>query len=173
LRSLPWQFAGPVAADCEPAGPIEDELLVASVAFVGTVTQVVGGSAQFAVEEVWAGDVGHEVDVVGGGWFAPRGGMDARRTVVEDDRTWEVGDTYLVLPVPHEGLLTDNQCTATTEWRPELADLRPADALMREQLVIEARSEATTLVSIPLAPVVIGVGAMLLVAGTVIAFRRR
>jgi hypothetical protein len=37
-----------------------------------------------------------------------------------------LGQRYLVLPVRFEGALLDNICTATTEWRPELAELRPA-----------------------------------------------
>lgn len=111
--------AAPAVADCDPAGPPAAVLGEAPVAFVGLVTGVEGGIATFAVSEVWAGDVGAVAQV--------RGLTDGAG-IVEDDRTWTVGARYLVLPVVDRGALRDHICTATTEWRPELAELRPADA---------------------------------------------
>jgi hypothetical protein len=110
-----------VLADCQPAGPIEQELRTADVAFVGIVraTRADATVAIFEVEEVWRGSLGEAVEV--------RGLSDDDRPS-EDDRTWIVGQRYLVLPMPFEGALVDNICTATTEWREELAELRPADA---------------------------------------------
>jgi hypothetical protein len=75
--------------------------------------------AIFEVDEVWRGSLGDAVEVRGLS-------SDGRRS--EDDRTWIVGQRYLVLPVPFEGALVDSICTATTEWQDELAELRPADA---------------------------------------------
>jgi hypothetical protein len=156
-------LASPVAADCQAAGPIEDELTAAEVAFVGTVTQVVGGSARFTVREVWAGDLGPEVDVVGLGWNAPgRGGPAEVVTFVEDDRQWQIGEMYLVLPVVDEGVLRDNICTATTLWSDELAALRPAGAQILP-------AEGYEPVSMPIIP--IGLGVVVLMAVSLLAFR--
>jgi hypothetical protein len=168
VLALMWaSVAAPVAADCEPAGPIEEELLAAPVAFVGTVTEVVGGSARFNVLEVWAGDVGEEAHVVGGGWFAARGGQQARRQIVEDDRSWELGETYLVLPVPHQGLLADNACTATTVWESDLEAFRPADVVGNEP------GQADEASAVPYAPVAVSAVAVVLLGLSALALRRR
>lgn len=112
---------GSALADCQPAGPIEQALRNAEVVFVGTVraTRAGGSVASFAVEEVWRGSLGEAVEV--------RGSFDGDRPG-EDDRVWTVGQRYLVLPVQFDGALRDNICTATTEWRPEMGDLRPDGA---------------------------------------------
>jgi hypothetical protein len=159
--------ATPAAADCDPAGPVAEELPVAEIAFVGTVTQVAGGSARFAVEEVWAGTLEREVDILGlAGTVPGRGGPDGGIALAEDDRLWELGAKYLVLPNLHEGALIDHQCTATTEWGPELEALRPADATIHEP----TSPEAPTLPLVPLAVL----AAVALVGGvSVLAFRRR
>jgi hypothetical protein len=164
-------FAWPVAGDCQPAGPLEDELKVAPVAFVGTVTDTEGGSARFAVEEVWAGNVGPEVEVRGLGWaeFQPNG---ARRPVdfgagdvglVEDDRIWAFGGRYLVVPWVEGEVLRESACTATTEWRPELAELRPDDAV----IFPEAPGSG-----IPLPLIVAGVAVLVVGLGSAVAFRK-
>jgi len=108
-------------ADCTLAGPIQQEISQAEVVFVGTVsaTDAGGSVATFEVEEVWRGSLGEAVEV--------RGSLDGDRPG-EDDRIWTVGKRYLVLPVQFDGALRDNICTATTEWRPELAELRPPGA---------------------------------------------
>lgn len=169
LLALPV-FASPVAADCEPAGPIDAELPDAEVAFVGTVTHVAGGSARFTVTEVWAGTVGREVEVMGLGVVAPgRGGPEAGTTLVEDDRLWEVGETYLVLPILHEGMLRDHECTATTVWRPELEAFRPQAAE-----VIEARTgEGAATSRFPLELAAVAAIAVAVLGGSWIGFRRR
>ena len=89
LLALP-ALASQAAADCEPAGPLDEEIPVASVAFVGTVTATRGAVAQFAVSEVWAGEVGPAVEIRGISDNVPGG-------IGEDDRTWVVGDAYLVV----------------------------------------------------------------------------
>ncbi|MCC6617579.1 MAG: hypothetical protein IT341_00910 [Chloroflexi bacterium] len=107
------------SADCQPADPIDQALRTAPVAFVGTVTASDGPIATIEVREVWAGDVGRTVEV--------RGSSDGPG-FAEDDRTWTDGTTYLVLPWVDGDVLRDSWCTATTEWRPELAGLRPPGA---------------------------------------------
>ena len=111
--------AGTVSADCELAGPLDDVLPAAPIAFVGTVVEVAAPVAFFEVREVWAGEVGHTVEVHG---------LTSGVQFSEDDRQWEAGATYLVLPYSDGGVLRDSICTATTEWTDDLAALRPADA---------------------------------------------
>lgn len=123
--------APPAVADCQMAGPIEAELRLAPVAFVGRVTSTEGASARFAVSEVWAGNVAETVEVrgisdLGGGRAEPAVGEPF--PIGEDDRLWTVGATYLVIPTIEGEVLRDSICSATTEWVPELAALRPADA---------------------------------------------
>ena len=123
--------ATPAAADCQMAGPIEAELRTAPVAFVGRVTSTEGAAARFAVSEVWAGTVAAAVEVrgisdIGGGRAEPAAGEPF--PIGEDDRLWTVGATYLVIPTVEGEELRDSICSATAEWVPELAALRPADA---------------------------------------------
>ena len=110
-------LAAPVMADCQMAGSVADELARVRVAFVGTVTEVNGSTATFDVAEVWKGDVGEVVEV---------GGAFDDGSFGEDDRGWNVGATYLVLPYVEGNFLRDTICSATTAWTDELAALRPA-----------------------------------------------
>lgn len=163
---LAWlAFAAPAHADCERPGPIDAMLPEAPVAFVGTVVALEGPVATFAVEEVWAGEVGDSVEVRGlfdelGG---PNAGMGAG--VSEDDRHWTLGTRYLVLPWVADGVLRDHICTATTEWTSELGSLRPADAR------VLAAEEAPATVPTPI--LIAGIGVLLVAAASVLAFRRR
>ena len=115
-------LSAPAGADCQMAGSVAEELARVRVAFVGTVTQVNGSTATFDVAEVWKGDVG-EVAEVGGAFDDGSFG--------EDDRGWNDGATYLILPYVDGGSLRDTICSATTEWTDDLAALRPAGAEMR------------------------------------------
>ena len=151
-------------ADCQPAGPIEQALAGAPVAFVGTVTAVDGPAARFAVAEVWAGSVSASVEVRGLGDGGPDTGFGAG--ISEDDRHWVDGATYLVVPMVDGGILRDHLCTATTEWRPELDALRPADA--RILAGEPAPSQAP-----PAALLVIVAAIAVVAAGAFLAFRRR
>lgn len=162
LLLAPW----PVAADCQPAGPIEDEVPAAEVAFVGTVTAVDGAVATLAVREIWAGDV--ESPAVVRGFFDVIGGEDTGfgAGLSEDDRHWVAGTTYLVVPWVDGAVLRDSICTATVEWNDDLARLRPADA----RILVDAGPEGP---SIP--PTLLVASAVILVAGgaSALAFRRR
>jgi hypothetical protein len=164
--ALMFALATPASAsaDCRPAPPIDQALRAAPVAFVGTVVAVEGPSARFAVTEVWAGDVGPTVEVRG---LADLGGRDGGfgPGFSEDDRHWTEGTAYLVLPTVDGGVLRDHLCTATTDWRDELAALRPANAVIVEP----AASEGDAPVAV-LALAALGVAAVLVGA---VAFRRR
>lgn len=166
--SLAWfVLVSPTAADCDPVGPIEEALPAAPVVFVGTVTEADGPIATFKVSEVWAGDVGDVVTVRGlfDGVPAPDGGFGAGFS--EDDRQWTVGETYLVVPFVDDGVLRDNQCTATNEWQRELEAFRPANARI-------VAGEATTGAAPVPVELILVLGAVLLVtAGSILAFRRR
>ena len=160
ILAMAWAAAaGPVAADCDPAGSPEEVLPTAEVAFVGRVVEVQDGVARFAVSEVWAGAVGESVEV--------RGVTDlAGNAVGEDDRQWVKAEMYLVIPFVDGPVLRDHICTATTAWTDELAGLRPADA---REIVPEAPEEGVVSIGF-----VIFVVTLVGVVGlSLIAFRRR
>jgi hypothetical protein len=150
--------ARPAAADCEMAGPIDEELAQAQIAFVGVVTHTAGSNATFRVEESWKGDLPAQMQVNG----LAEGGF-----VAEDDRTWTVGQRYLVLPMTWEGMVIDHICTATTEWRPELADLRPADARILAAEASEPPGSPPWFV-----PLVLGITGIALAAAFLVGRRR-
>ena len=164
---LAWlALAVPAMADCDLPGPIDQVLPEAQVAFVGTVMTVDGPAATFAVREVWAGAVADTIEVRG---LADQvGGPDAGfgAGFSEDDRHWTDGATYLVIPVVDGGVLRDSICTATTEWQPELEDLRPATAR-----IVAATEEPAATVPAPI--LIVGVVVLLLTLASVLAFRRR
>ena len=167
--SVAWfALVSPATGDCQLAGPIEEALPAAPVAFVGTVTEVDGPIATFAVSEVWAGDVGDVVTVRGlfDEVVPPDGGFGAGFS--EDDRRWTEGATYLVLPFVDAGVLRDNQCTATSEWQPELEALRPADAR-----IVSSAVTTETAAQVPVELLLVGGALLLVAAGSVLAFRRR
>lgn len=149
-------------ADCDPAGPLARTLPKADVAFVGSVTVTDGSVAQFAVAEVWAGDVPGVVEVRGLTDRLP----GQRGPIVEDDRLWIVGETYLVVPILDRGVLRDSICTATTEWNADLEPLRPADAR-----ILTTPDEAA--ISVPPALILAGAVVVLIAGASVLAFRRR
>ncbi|HEX7171404.1 MAG TPA: hypothetical protein VF365_02225 [Candidatus Limnocylindria bacterium] len=157
--------AGPAGADCQPAGPVDEALAVAPVAFVGVVTATAGPVATIAVRDIWAGDVDDVVEVRG---LSDEGGADAAfgGGFSEDDRQWTAGATYLVVPWIDGETLRDSICTGTTEWRPELEALRPAMA--RSVADEPAGGE-----SIPPALLLTGLVVVLAAAASALAFRRR
>ncbi|MGZ8476376.1 MAG: hypothetical protein ACXWWQ_09200 [Candidatus Limnocylindria bacterium] len=147
----------PVAADCQPAGPIEEALAAAPVVFVGTAVDVVRSMARFEVHEVWAGAVANGVEVHG---------LTSGVEFGEDDRRWEAGTKYLVIPFIEGQVLRDSICTATTEWNPELELLRPENARV-------VGAEEAGGAGVPPALVLAGLVILLLAGASAIAFRRR
>jgi hypothetical protein len=135
----------PALADCQPAGELTQELAQAPIAFVGTVMEIGpaarAGNARFHVEDVWVGHLRETVTVYG----------LSSEQVSEDDRTWEVGARYLVEPIVDGNVLRDTICSATAEWRPELAALRPSGV-----------PSSATGIGVPLLPI-LGVTAFVLV----------
>ena len=146
-----------VRADCQPVESVEAALESAEVAFLGTAVAVseARSSATFRVEETWAGTVGPSVEVFG---------LNGGRGMSEDDRTWQAGQRYLVIPYVIGGQLADHICSGTRPWANELAALRPPGAIAVEPAATPAA---------PPWPVLIAV-AIVLVVGLVglLAFRR-
>ena len=157
--------AAPVAADCQPAGPVQEALPAAPIAFVGSVAAVDGPVATFAVREVWAGEVPDTVEIRG---LADDAGVDAGfgAGFSEDDRHWAEGETYLVVPFLDGAVLRDSICTATTEWSPELEALRPASARI-------VGGEEAGGANLPTELVLVGAVVLLVAGASMIAFRRR
>jgi hypothetical protein len=154
---VPLVAVMPVSADCDPAGPLEEALPNAPVAFVGTAVEVVRSMARFEIHEVWAGAVANGVEVHG---------MTSGVEFGEDDRRWEAGTKYLVVPFIEGQVLRDSICTATTEWSAEMELLRPEDAR-----VISA--EPADGAAINPALVLAGLVILVLAGASAIAFRRR
>lgn len=115
---------GTAYADCMmDERPYDQRIEEAEVVFVGTVTATAHSetTAEVAVEEIWKGpDLEAEEVVIGGS------GQDGAMTSV--DRFFQVGETYLFLPFPEDGVLRDNSCTSTAPMSPDLAVFRPDDA---------------------------------------------
>lgn len=109
--------------DCAPPLPIE-KAVFSDLVFVGRVTDLAndGRSATVEVTEVWRGDVPTPVTVNGGSNPANPG---------EDDRTFDLGATYLFIPMQLDslarGVVIDSVCSSTTPWTDDLARLRPAN----------------------------------------------
>jgi hypothetical protein len=119
LMSFVLGSATPVLADCQPVR-LEEAFLKADSVFVGTVTGLSNGGrwATVAVDEVWAGpSLAPVVEV--------RGGAAGNRAA-EDDRSFVGGVRYFFAAYIADGGLIDNGCSATREWEPALAKLRPA-----------------------------------------------
>jgi hypothetical protein len=170
----------PVAADCQAPASIEEALAVTRIAFVGTVTasRENAPGAAFAVDEVWIGNVSSPAEIHG---------MFGDDQLAEDDRLFEAGARYLVIPyVDDDGLLHDHICTGTTEWRAELGELRPPDArvLGAEPSGAEpsgeepsggepsgAAGQQAAAPRPPIGPLIAGAAALLLIGIALVTFR--
>lgn len=114
---------GTTLASCVAPPDVKAAVTSADIVFVGTVvaTSTASSPAKVAVEEVWRGpnqpaEVLIRVGSVG-------------NTATSVDRTVQVGEKYLFVPyLGADGILSDNDCSSTTLWFPDLAGLRPADA---------------------------------------------
>jgi hypothetical protein len=155
-----------VDADCSLPLPIPEAMAEADVTLVGHVIDLQndGRWATVRVEEVWAGNVGNQVvEVRGGG--APGSGSSVDRAFAPDTR-------YLFLLTVFDGELTDNACSSTTAWVPDLARFRPAAAVAPGVVEQSTRGPALDVGAV-VGPVV-GVAIIgLIVFGAVVALRPR
>jgi hypothetical protein len=120
LLSLP----GPAAGVCAKLGGEQPPVGTARIVFVGTVTAVTNRdrTALFHVEEIWKGPNLADPSTVYGGSIDPNVSM-------EDERTWQQGQRYLVFPsVDSVGNLLDNGCSPTSVYTPAFDALKPTDA---------------------------------------------
>ena len=123
----------PAQASCAEAVPLQDAIANAQTVFVGTVTETDfdGRVVTFNVSEVWKGETGPTIIVVGGPSIADLQAAQANgeNVVTSVDRSFELGTTYLVVSHgSHDGVLLDNQCSNTQPFAVSLNEHRPADA---------------------------------------------
>ncbi len=107
-------FAGAAPADaaCDAPVSMPEALAAADSVFVGRVYSVSsdGRAAVMEVLEIWKGsDLAATVGVHGGDPDAPLG---------DDDRTFEKGRTYLVVPENSRAPFEASLCSATALYRP-------------------------------------------------------
>jgi hypothetical protein len=160
--------AAPTLASCLVLPALDEGVLAAADSvFVGTVTNVSNSDrwATVAVEEVWMGpDLPPVVEVRGG----PGPG-----TASSIDRTYSARVSYLFVVGITDGVLSDNVCSATIGWSPELGRLRPATA---RQPVTPGPDPDTAAPFDPaslLLPAALIVGAGAVVFGGALVLRRR
>ena len=115
LGALASRPPAALGLSCIQPAPVPEAVAQAEIAFVGTVTGVAneGRWATVSVEEIWRGpDMPPVVEVHGGG---PNPSDSLA------DRTFTVGTRYLFFPFVDQGVLTDNICSSTAEFTPEVS----------------------------------------------------
>ncbi len=105
--------ADPASATCAASPDVTSAMRRAETVFVGTVTALGSNNriARMEVVEIWKGpELDSAVRVHGGDPDDPYGH--------EDDRTYQQGRTYLVIPSNGSPPFEDSLCTATMLYRP-------------------------------------------------------
>lgn len=123
----------PAHASCAEPIQMEQALRDAHAVFVGTVTSTdfEGRLAEFAVKEVWSGDVGGHATVNGGPALADmkEARAEGASFATSVDRGYEPGAVYLVVAYgSDDGVLLDNACSNTQLFGDHLAEFRPDTA---------------------------------------------
>lgn len=126
-------IAGPASASCAEPGPLGQALGDAHAVFVGTVTELEYENrvATFNVDDIWTGDIGATVTVSGGPRPSEleRAAEQGLTVATSVDRTYVLGETYLVVSYAAEGrVLLDTNCSATQVYNAELDQHRPTSA---------------------------------------------
>ena len=155
--------AGPARASCAAPPGLAEHLASADIVFVGTVVELSNAdrTAVVTVEETWTGPALP-------GTVTVQGGPDDPMMASSVDRTFVLGGHYLFAVLSAEGKLWDNSCSATREWAPELAAMRP-DEVSRPPESTDPVSDAP----VPVAALVVGAVAVAVAGVSVLAFRRR
>jgi hypothetical protein len=133
-------------ADCAATPVVGGAMDLADTVFVGTVVELDnnGKYATFAVEEVWKGPIGDEVEVRGGPADQPGAGESVSSSA---ERRYDLGTRYLVTayqgdthagdpaesPALRAAAYSDNICSGTGVWTDDLARLRPTTATIIER----------------------------------------
>lgn len=162
-----------VMASCAMPESLEDSIAAAHAVFVGTVTGLSNGNrlAEFAVEEVWKGDLPSQVVVNGGPSLAEMRearaqGLDVGTSV---DRSYDHGTRYLVVSYgTEEGTLRDNGCSATQQFSAALEVLRPASAYTPETADLDSPDGGVSGATLA----ALGLGALAALGLGVLLFRR-
>jgi hypothetical protein len=166
LGLLLLMSAAPTLASCARPIPIEEAMQSADSVFVGTVTGLSNGErwATVAVDEVWRGpDLAPIVEVHGG---------PAGNAATSIDRRFAGATRYLFVLSIADGALSDNACSATIEWEPDLAGLRPATARPRIAPAPEPEAAAAFDPASLLLPGAVILAAGLVVFGAALVLRR-
>jgi hypothetical protein len=154
----PLAAPAPTFASCAIMADIRDAMTSADIIFVGTVTATANRDtwATVTVEDVWRGpDQPAQVLIKGG---------PAGNAATSVDRTFAVGEKYLFFPYADPaGGISDNSCSSTRVWSPDLAALRPADARAAQGVVAPVVENGFDVDGL-LAPLAVGV----LVAGALL-----
>jgi hypothetical protein len=167
LVPLVLTSAAPVLASCVMPIPIEQAIRDADSVFVGTVTSLANNDrwATVAVEEVWDGpDLPPVVEV--------RGGPDGN-AASSVDRAFTAKASYLFVVFISDGVLSDNVCSATTEFTRDLIALRPATARQPVTPTPDPDTAVPFDAASLLLPTALIIGAGVLVFGGALALRRR
>lgn len=163
--ALPMLQPPTALASCMEPPPLEQHVAMGEAVFVGVVRQVTnqGRTAVVDVQEVWAGpDLPAVVTI--------RGGPDDPTMATSADRNFEPGLRYLFAVSVSDGQLQDSSCSATQAWHDELDQYRPTD--VRSPEPVEGAA-GTGMVSVPTAVIVASVTAAMVLAVSVLLFRRR
>jgi hypothetical protein len=164
--------AAPVLASClmpvpmDQATALRQGIQEADSVFVGTVASLSNNDrwASVAVEEVWKGpDLAPVVEV--------RGGPDGN-AASSVDRAFTVKTSYLFVVLISDGVLSDNACSATTEFTRDLIALRPPGARQPVSAVAPEAGAPFDPAAL-LLPAALIAGAGVLVFGGALVLRRR
>jgi hypothetical protein len=99
-------------AAAENPAAVADQVRVASMVLLGTVTDWDGKIAQFTIDEIWRGpDLPEEIEIV-----------------PDLGRNYTAGVRYLAFPSDSPSPLTDARCSATSRWDESFAEFRPIRA---------------------------------------------
>ncbi len=128
----PGRTADPALASCAPPRPIEESLLLADVVVVGMVTQVENSGRWITVkvEERWRGPESMPESIRVRGGPEPGAATSVDRVFVQA--------RYLLFLTGGPESFTDNACSATAPWTPELAALRPPGVSPAPNVVADA-----------------------------------
>jgi hypothetical protein len=165
--------AAPTVGSClmpvpmDQATALRQGIQEADSVFVGTVASLSNNDrwASVAVEEVWKGpDLSPLVEV--------RGGPDGN-AASSVDRAFTAKTSYLFVVFISDGVLSDNSCSATTEFTRDLIALRPATARQPVTTGPDPDSAAPFDPASLLLPAALIIGAGVLVFGGALVLRRK
>ena len=156
------------ALSCIAPPPMDEAVVQAEIAFVGTVTAVANDAhlASISVEEVWAGpDLPSVVEV---GNVRPAGDPESVW-----DRSYTQGVRYLFFPYVEDGRLVDGPCTFTREWQPELEQYRPTSVRTPDEVAPERTDPLASLDGLAVPVAGIAILAIVIIGGAMLVSRRQ